>query len=214
VIGYGARPKECIDFARKFKWTTRGNHEQAMLNPSEGEGFSDRAADAIEWTRKVLSDPKDPANANRLTWLGSLEEQVLEGDVIYCHGSPRLPVSEYVRPDLGKLHPDRLKLIFEKVPHVAFVAHTHWPGVYTEDLVFHSTTDLGNEFAVAAGKAIINVGSVGQPRDRNSRACYVVFDGSTVVFRRVAYDIDREASRIYAVGELDDKLADRLYEGK
>jgi diadenosine tetraphosphatase ApaH/serine/threonine PP2A family protein phosphatase len=74
--------------------------------------------------------------------------------------------------------------------------------------------DLGNEYEIGPGKAIINVGSVGQPRDRNSRACYVLYDGGTAVFRRVEYDVDLAASQIYAVSELDDGLGERLLEGR
>jgi diadenosine tetraphosphatase ApaH/serine/threonine PP2A family protein phosphatase len=88
------------------------------------------------------------------------------------------------------------------------------PGVHTEDLEFHTPADFGNEFEIGPAKAIINVGSVGQPRDGHERACYVLFDGATVVYRRVQYDVDIEASRIYAVPELDDSLGDRLYEGR
>jgi len=214
VIGYGARPRECVDYVRKFRWTLKGNHELGFFDREEWKRFSARAADSIEWTRKRLDVPADPDTRVRMEFLAGMPEKHLEGDVIYCHGSPRLPVTEYVTPTLGKLHPERLKVIFGVFEHVAFIAHTHVPGVFTEDLVFSTPVDLGNEYEIGPAKAIINVGSVGQPRDGNSRACYVVFDGKTAVFRRVQYDIDRAASQIYAVPELDDGLGDRLYEGR
>jgi diadenosine tetraphosphatase ApaH/serine/threonine PP2A family protein phosphatase len=214
VIGYGARPRECVDYVRKFAWVLKGNHELGLFDREEWKRFSPRAADSIEWTRKRLDVPGDPDGRGRLEFLAATPEKHVEGDITYCHGSPRLPVTEYISPTLGKLHPERLKVIFGVFEHLAFVAHTHVPGVFTEDLVFSTPMDLGNEYEIGPGKAIINVGSVGQPRDGNSRACYVVFDGKIVVFRRVQYDVDRAASQIYAVAELDDGLGDRLYEGR
>jgi diadenosine tetraphosphatase ApaH/serine/threonine PP2A family protein phosphatase len=214
VIGYGGRPRECVDHARKFHWTVKGNHELGLFDKEEGKRFSARAADSIEWTRRRLDAPEDPQSRLRTEFLSKLPDKCVEGDIVYCHGSPRLPVSEYVTPNLGKLHPERLKVIFAVFEHVAFVAHTHVPGVYAEDLVFRTSVDIGNEYQIGPEKVIINVGSVGQPRDGNSRACYVVLDGATAVFRRVQYDIDLAASQIYAVPELDDGLGDRLYDGR
>jgi len=214
VIGYGARPLQCVDHARKFLWSLRGNHEEGLFDADRRRRFSLRAADALDWTRRKLEAPGDPENAARMAFLREMPERHIEGDVIYCHGSPRLPVEEYLKPTMGKRHPERLKLVFTTFEHVAFVGHTHFPGVFTEDLEFMTPADLGNEYELEPGKAIINVGSVGQPRDGNNRACYVVFDGKTAVFRRVAYDVDVAASRIYAVPDLDDGLGDRLYEGR
>ncbi|MBA7662624.1 hypothetical protein ES703_70654 [subsurface metagenome] len=214
VIGYGARPRACVDYARKFKWVLKGNHELGLFDAEEAKRFSARAADAIDWTRSRLEAPDDPENEARMTFLEQTGEKEVEGDVVYCHGSPRLPVTEYVFPTLAQRHPDRLKLIFTFFEHVAFVGHTHFPGVFTEELRFDTPADLGNEYEIGPGRALINVGSVGQPRDRNNRASYVIFDGQTVVFRRVQYDIDVAASQIYAVSDLDDGLGDRLYDGR
>ncbi len=214
IVGYGARPRECVAYARKFTWSVKGNHDAGLFSLEQEERFSDRAADALKWTRRKLEDPKDPDAAARMEFLRALPEKVVEGDILFVHGSPRMPLNEYVKPTLGKMHPERLKIIFDMIAHVAFVAHTHVPGVYTDDLVFHTPSELGNEFEIGPAKAVVNVGSVGQPRDGNERACYVLFDGTTVVYRRVQYDVDVEASRIYAVSELDDSLGDRLYEGR
>jgi diadenosine tetraphosphatase ApaH/serine/threonine PP2A family protein phosphatase len=214
IVGYGARPRECVAHARRFVWCVKGNHDAGLVSAEQEARFSARAGEALAWTRKKLDDPKDPESPARMEFLRALPEKRLEGDMLFVHGSPRLPLDEYVKPTLGKLHPERLKVIFDMISRVAFVSHTHVPGVFTEDLVFHTPADLGNEFELGPGKAIINVGSVGQPRDGNERACYVLFDGQAVVWRRVPYDVDVEASRIYAVDELDDSLGDRLYEGR
>ena len=214
IVGYGARPRECVGAARHFTWCVKGNHDAGLFSTEQEERFSARAADSLAWTRRKLDDPKDPESAARMEFLRTLPEKKVEGDVLYVHGSPRMPLNEYIKPTLGKMHPERLKVIFDMIPHVAFVSHTHVPGVYTDDLVFHPPAELGNEFEIGPGKAIVNVGSVGQPRDGNERACYVIFDGTAVVYRRIPYDVDIEASRIYAVPELDESLGDRLYEGR
>ena len=214
TVGYGARPRECVDRARKFAWTVKGNHDAALFDAEQEERFSARAGDALQWTRAKLSDPADPQSPARMEFLKSLPDRKIEGDTWYCHGSPRLPINEYVKSSLGTQHPDRLKVIFGVFPRLAFISHTHVPGVFTEDLAFHTPAELGNEYEIGPEKALINVGSVGQPRDGNERACYVIYDGAVVIYRRVQYDVDIEASRIYAVPELDDSLGDRLYEGR
>jgi len=215
VVGYGARPKECIDFVRKyFAWSLRGNHEEGLLDPKEAERFSHRASDALLWTRELLTDPGDAENADRVDFVNAMPEKEQIDDMLFCHGSPRLLVNEYCYPDLGQRHPERLRVIFEILEHVVFVGHTHIPGVISEDGSFATPADLGNEYEIGAQKAVINVGSVGQPRDRNLRASYALLDGDTVIFRRVQYDIEIAANKIYAVEELDDGLGDRLFEGR
>jgi len=215
VIGYGPRPQKCIDYVRKFfAWSLRGNHEQGLLDPAEAERFSHRAADALAWTRTKLETPDDDETPARKAFLEAMPEKQQIDDVLFCHGSPRLPVEEYIYPDLGRRHPERLRVIFEILGHVVFVGHTHIPGVLLEDGSFRTPADLGNEYEIGPGKAVINVGSVGQPRDRNPRASYAVVDDDTVVFRRVQYDVEVAANQIYAVPELDDGLGDRLLEGR
>ena len=166
VIGYGARPARCVDYARKFSWSLRGNHEEGLIDADRGRRFSLRAADALDWTRRLLEVPDDPENDARMTFLREMPEKHLEGDTIYCHGSPRLPVEEYLKPTMGKRHPERLKLVFSTFEHVAFVGHTHFPGVFTEDLEFMTPADLGNEYELEPGKAIINVGRPAPRREQ------------------------------------------------
>ena len=215
VVGYGARPLKCIDLVRKFfAWALKGNHELGLLEPSEAERYSHRALDALNWTRGKLEAPGDADNADRLAFLNAMPEKQQIDDRLFCHGSPRLPVNEYCYPDLGTRHPERMKVIFDMLEHVAFVGHTHIPGVLTEDGTFETPAEVGNEYEIGPGKVIINVGSVGQPRDRNPRASYALLDGDTVVFRRVQYDVDIAASQIFAVDALDDGLGDRLFEGR
>lgn len=212
VIGYGPEPEEAIDTAMGFKLTLQGNHEEALLG--DANNFNIRARDAINWTRKKLDlESEDPQKLARWAFLEKLVPMQAVGDVLYVHGSPRAPTTEYIVPRDG--HDKRkLKDLFSRFDRLCFVGHSHIPGVYTEE-GFSSPTELCDVYLCEPGKkALVNVGSVGQPRDGDVRASYVTFDGEAVVFRRVPYDIDRTVQKIYAIPELDRFLADRLREGK
>jgi diadenosine tetraphosphatase ApaH/serine/threonine PP2A family protein phosphatase len=88
------------------------------------------------------------------------------------------------------------------------------PGVFTEGFRFYSPEELNQEYRLADEKAMINVGSVGQPRDGNPRACYVVLEDELVRFRRVEYDWDKTIAKIYDIPDLDNFLGDRLRDGR
>ena len=212
VVGYGPEPEECLDLAQSWKQTLLGNHEEAIL--TDAANFNIRARDAINWTRKKLDlDSEDPAKMARWTFLEKLVPMQQVGDVLYVHGSPRAPTTEYIVPRDGQ---DKRKMtdIFNRFDRICFVGHSHIPGVYTAD-GFLSPKDLCDIYMCEPGKkALVNVGSVGQPRDGDVRASYVTFDGESVVFRRIPYDIERTANKIYAIPELDRFLGDRLKEGK
>jgi diadenosine tetraphosphatase ApaH/serine/threonine PP2A family protein phosphatase len=94
------------------------------------------------------------------------------------------------------------------------VGHTHYAGVITEKMEFLAPPDLLNVYMLDQGKAIVNVGSVGQPRDGNPKAGYVTFDGDSVVFHRVPYDVRMTADMIYKIPQLDNFLGNRLFKGK
>ena len=212
VVGYGPEPEECLDLAQGWKLTLQGNHEEALL--TDANNFNVRARDAINWTRKKLDlDSDDPAKLARWAFLEKLVPMQKVGDVLYVHGSPRAPTTEYIVPRDGM---DKRKMadIFSRFDRFCFVGHSHIPGVYTEE-GYASPADLCDIYMAEPGKkALVNVGSVGQPRDGDIRASYVTFDGDCVVFRRLEYDIVRTAQKIYAIPELDRFLGDRLKEGK
>lgn len=212
VIGYGPEPEEVLDLALGWKLTLQGNHEEALL--TDASSFNVRARDAINWTRKKLDlESDDPAKMARWAFLEKLVPMKEVGDVLYVHGSPRAPTTEYIVPRDGH---DKRKMgdIFGRFQRACFVGHSHIPGIYTEE-GFLSPKDLCDIYMFEPGKkALVNVGSVGQPRDGDTRASYVTFDGDCVVFRRIPYDIERTASKIYAIPELDRFLGDRLKEGK
>jgi diadenosine tetraphosphatase ApaH/serine/threonine PP2A family protein phosphatase len=95
------------------------------------------------------------------------------------------------------------------------VGHTHLPGVFLDDPDFYAPDELGNTYPIVEGeKAIINVGSVGQPRDRDPRAGYVYVEGNKINFVRLEYDLESTVKKIYDIKELDNFEADRLREGR
>lgn len=213
IVGYGPNPRECVDRVMNFDVCVLGNHDQgALFDP---EGFSSGAERAIFWTREQLEDPAGDVEQARRRWqfLCELPRQVRQDHLLYVHGSARNPLNEYVFPE-DIYNPRKLNRIFSFIELASFQGHTHVPGVFTEDCRFATPADLGNHFVLNGRRAMINVGSVGQPRDGNPDASYVILDGNRVEFRRVRYPVDTTIKKIYAIPELDDFLGDRLREGR
>ena len=105
--------------------------------------------------------------------------------------------------------------MFEKVKHICFIGHTHLPGVFLDDPDFYAPDELENVYPIIAEeRAIINVGSVGQPRDKNNKASYAYVDKNNVHFVRLEYDFKTTQKKIYDIEELDNFEADRLSEGR
>ncbi len=95
-----------------------------------------------------------------------------------------------------------------------FQGHTHVPGIFTESLEFFSPDEIDFEYKLDGRKTLCNVGSVGQPRDGDWRACYVLLDGMTIRYRRIEYDVETTVAKIREVEALDDFLAERLRGGR
>jgi len=109
----------------------------------------------------------------------------------------------------------KVRVLFERVKHICFVGHTHLPGVFLDEPDFYLPAELGDVYPIVEHeKAIINIGSVGQPRDKDNRASYVYVEDNEVHFVRLEYDIDTTAEKIRAIEELDNFNADRLFEGR
>ena len=121
-------------------------------------------------------------------------------------------MNEYVFPE-DIYNRRKLEKIFALIQHYAFQGHTHVPGVFTEAYQFYSPEELNYQYRLADEKVMINVGSVGQPRDGNPRACYVVLEDNLVQFRRVEYPLEQTIAKIYDIPELDNFLGDRLRDG-
>ena len=212
TVGYGPNPIECIDIIRKkVALCLLGNHDQASL--FDPEGFNTSAERAIFWTREQLENPRIPGADSRWDFLNCLPRIHREEDFLYVHGSPRNPLNEYVFQD-DIYNERRMERLFSAIPKYSFQGHTHVPGVFTEDREFYMPDELNMRYTLGDKKAMINVGSVGQPRDRDPRACYVVLDGNIVVYRRVEYHVEQTIEKIMPISELDNYLGQRLREGK
>ena len=211
IIGYGPNPRECIDRVMSCQMCLLGNHDQgALFDP---EGFNPGAERAIFWTREQLEKGDPAGNEKRWEFLGELPRQQRDGDFLYVHGSARNPLNEYVFPE-DIYNQRKMERIFALVPMYCFQGHTHVPGVFTESLKFFRPEDLDFKYDLAAEKVLVNVGSVGQPRNGDWRSSYVILDGKQVQFQRVEYEIDTTVKKIYDIPDLDNFLGDRLRDGR
>jgi len=232
VIGYGAEPRYTLDWVMKLCVAKpaaveglgplqpgiclQGNHEFALLNSAED--FNPKARAAIEWTRgAVNAAPERERSYDYWEFLDGLSPSANDGTAMFCHGSPRDPVREYLLPqdivDDAKMN----ALFGAMTAPICFVGHSHVPAVFYEDrrLFQPKGTEGPYELGdVNSMRVLINVGSVGQPRDGDNRLSYVVFDGERVTFIRLDYDFESAAQAIREVPELPDYLADRLAVGR
>lgn len=212
IVGYGPDPIKCLQMVQeRCKIVITGNHDRAVYDLESCESFNKRAANAIKWTTEQLSTVP-----GAIDYLKNLPEMTEIDGIMCVHASPLDPIREYVTPQYA-LEKNRLRVLFEKIQNFCFVGHTHIPGVFTDKLTFNPPEKLfSNLYMLDPGyeKAIINVGSVGQPRDSKVDACYVTFDGDSVVFRRVPYDKEKTRGKIIEIPALDDFLGNRLLAGR
>ncbi len=183
ICGYGPEPLECVKLIqRNALWTLKGNHDEALF--VEPVDFGKNARVAIEWQRSLLEPKLDGSmeDEERWEWLKNLPPLRREGNVLFVHASPRDPLYEYVLRDdfhdIGMGATERARENFACVEWICFCGHSHRPGVVTEQYHWWRPAELeNNTYVINRGvKTIINVGSVGQPRDGDSRSCYVIFE--------------------------------------
>ncbi len=180
VVGYGASPGDCLDLViERVRFSMCGNHDQAVFY--EPYNFNIGAERACYWTRDVFErEPHKAARDRRWEFLGRLPFRVQLKELLFVHASPRRPVNEYLFAEDVYTNPHKILANFERLEdgqRACFTGHTHVPGVFLDDPYFDPPSDLPepNVFDLSPDeKAIINVGSVGQPRDQDSRACYVL----------------------------------------
>ncbi len=200
------------------KMVLLGNHDHgAIFDP---EGFNASAERAIFWTRDQLEGSNETAEARKRRWdfLADRPRTVVEKDLLFVHGSPRNPLNEYIFPE-DVYNQRKMERIFSLVDRYCFQGHTHVPGIFTEQTAeqlyyFHSPDEIDFKHNLDGRKTLCNVGSVGQPRDGDPRACYILLDDRTIRYRRVPYNVEATAKKIYATPELDDILGNRLREGR
>jgi diadenosine tetraphosphatase ApaH/serine/threonine PP2A family protein phosphatase len=217
VVGYGPDPEETIDIVeRNCRFTLSGNHDYAVVN--RAERFNPLAEEAVEYTRRVLRPSLVSAGRKRARWkfLDGLPTRRLENGILYVHGSPRDERNEYIlESDIVFGNFEKLREIFAMFPRLLFIGHTHVPGVISDDFRFWHPSDSGATYAFEPGrKYIVNVGSVGQPRDGDPRACYALAEPDRVIYRRVAYDLHRTMSRMDRIGPISREAAERLLYGR
>ncbi len=223
VVGYGPNPRECLDLIiEKTKWCVLGNHDYAVFY--EPTNFNYAAEQASFWTREVLEAEEDRAQSDRrwdflgeLPMRRTLGAKLVSGPVQidFVHASPRRPINEYIFPDDVYTNPVKVRLLFERVKHICFVGHTHMPGVFLDEPDFYPPDELGGTYPIVdEEKAIINIGSVGQPRDKDNRASYAYVDDEKVHFVRLEYDFEATMQKITAIEQLDNFHAERLRDGR
>ncbi len=207
LVGYGAEPDACVTLVQQHgAICLAGNHDLAVRGDLPLEQFSRGAALAADWTRKTIS-------AESLTYLFTLEPQDLEQVVGLYHASPRDPVWEYVLAAL------QAELCLDAQPHrICLIGHSHVACAFsrkTGESASGEPRRAGDRIDVTEGEWLINPGSVGQPRDGDPRAAWLLLDTDAwwASYRRVEYDVAGAAAAIRAA-RLPASLAKRLFRGK
>lgn len=188
VVGYGPNPSECVELAREFELCLAGNWEQFIGSPlRKNEADSDRLRQQYAWSLTQLSKDQTEFLATRKTCFK-------QNGITFAHGSPLDYVNDYLFPEhvYDREHMDR---VFAAFDGLFMCGHTHLPGIHTLGEHIEPIT-IDYCFEPNGESAIINVGSVGQPRDGDPRACYVVYDGSSFEFVRLEYDWDTTRRKI------------------
>jgi diadenosine tetraphosphatase ApaH/serine/threonine PP2A family protein phosphatase len=202
IVGYGPDPDAVVErLGARGVVGVRGNHDAAAIGGPEIDWFNPEARAAVEWTRETIT----PATR---AWLSELPEQARIDDLTLVHGSPRDPLREYITD--SSIAGENLALL--TTTH-GLHGHTHVPVAWVArgDRIELVRVDDGSGLDLATGLMLLNPGSVGQPRDGDPRAAYLVLDLSLgrVTWHRVAYDIGPVQAAIRAAG-LPGRLADRL----
>lgn len=213
VIGYGPQPIECIEMIRNItNICLKGNHDEALI-----EGvclFHPIAKQAIEWTGKVLRESKIAKESNMLDFISNLPMTYILDNYMFVHASPLDPTMDYILARNLDSEEEKFEEIFQNFNDVLFVGHTHLPCVITESCEAYSLEELDYKYKFNDQKTIVNVGSVGQPRDRDPRACYVEVIDDMFFFHRIEYDNEKVCKIIEDNENLNDALGQRLLQGR
>ena len=207
LVGYGAQPDECVALAREAcDVCLIGNHDLVVIDKLEITEFSHNAAVAAIWTQEHIAQES-------VDYLSGLETNTEAGELGLYHASPRDPVGEYV------LSVGLADACLDAMPgRLAAVGHSHvalWFWRNEGGRTVGEQAGAGMEIDLSKGEWLLNPGGVGQPRDGDPRAAWVLmdFEHSTALWKRVEYPIDEAAKAIEEAG-LPRSLADRLYFGQ
>ena len=205
TVGYGANPNEACDLIRsRCEFAVLGNHDAAVAGRMDYSYYYAAAREVLDWTALHLS----PEN---MQWLQGLPYQRSEGEVTYGHASPRDPQAfEYV---FALEQAEDLLARGEKLPPLTFIGHSHLQRAFQ---LGNPVKDVWSERVRVDGarRYLISIGSCGQPRDYDPRACYGIWDDQAkmVEFHRVRYDAEKTARKILEAG-LSPHFARRLLHG-
>ncbi|HSQ40110.1 MAG TPA: metallophosphoesterase family protein [Anaerolineales bacterium] len=208
MVGYGPEPNLCVEMIRERPNLTclLGNHDVALLGRMPLAAFNSEARRSLDFQSRVLT-------ADNSDFLRTLPDGTLKrGEVTLVHGSPRDPIWEYVLNTLAA----RLNFDYFETPF-CFVGHAHLQCLFQLDVERNRVSmeaPKPGEVVTMMPRAIFNPGSVGQPRDRDPRAAYAIYDPIEHTWepRRVEYDIPTVQARIRELG-MPEKHAARLAEG-
>lgn len=207
IVGYGPDPNECVELLSALPhFSLAGNHDWVALGKADDKSFHAAARHAIRWTQQVLSKKSR-------AYLASLPVTQIRGDFTLAHASPRDPVWEYI------VNPATASQNFAafQTPY-CLVGHTHVPSHYRQTKNSASSKVVkpvyGVPISLGGERQILNPGSVGQPRDKDTRAAYAMLDDErqTWEFRRTAYDMTAVQHRMRKAG-LTEILIVRLEQG-
>lgn len=206
VVGYAANPKECIDIVKETAViVVAGNHDWGSVDLFSLDYFNPVAYQAILWTKSALDE-------KGRYFLASLKLIYKNEDLTLVHGTLNNPqefdymINEYIAQESFRL----------TETNICFVGHSHVAGIFVKDKYEHIHYSEDNNIDIKEeNKYIINVGSVGQPRDGNAHAAYCVYDTNKrkLWIKRVRYDIETARRKIYDAG-LPRYLGDRLVVGR
>ena len=205
VVGYGPRPNECADIVRERSAIVLvGNHDLAAIGKLDTVDFGPLARESALWTEGAL-------DAERAAWLRNLEPTAVREGIELYHGSARDPVWEYVLSEQVALE----NMLVTSAP-IVLVGHSHvalalaWDGTAIEG----GLAPAGTECDASNSRWLLNPGSVGQPRDGDARAAWLLIDiaAGRAAFRRVSYPIEETQAEMRAAG-LPEDLAARLARG-
>jgi len=213
LVGFGPDPVACVDLARqKCAIALKGCHDHALV---AGAGHLPPPVRAsLEWAKEELG--ADPVQGPlRLDYLEKLPQHYESAGIVFLHASPRDATNEYLFAEDVKRDTRKLSRAFALVSKVVFVGHTHVPGVFLENpLRWQPAGEIDNYYHYKRGeKVIVNVGSCGQPRDGDTRACYLEIEKNELNWRRIDYDVGAVVAKIEANPRLSPAFAQRLQRG-
>ena len=235
LVGYGPDPIPCLQAAMAWDLVLLGNHDIAALDTGNDlDGWGALAAkNSVIRARAQLQ--RHPLGAELSVFLWGLNSKFSDGGNLFVHGSPRHPVHEYVNAE--DIYIDRkMEDLMSRFERICFCGHTHIPGIFRRSAPrpeptpsrwsflrsptpaapnwdYISPDECDFEFPLTGEQLLCNVGSVGQPRDDDPRACYVLFSRDVIKVRRIEYDVERTVAKLR--NEPDgDFFGARLREGR